>query len=259
MGLPRQASNFGIKAELGRKPLFAFICAQAVRYWARLVNMNDNRLLKIAFLSELEVHRCGGNSWVTFILKLFEVMKANHILKSTNRLNDKNEIYKIKTFVMESITKLYYENAFDQITEHNKLRTYKTFKDSYSLENYIKISDIPLSWRKLYCSFRISCHDLEIEKGRYSRPKKSPEERICKLCNICVESELHFIVECNKYSELRDDLYKGISIENSNFMNVCSENKFKYLMTTNDITIVKKVMEFIYLALLKRKQLLRKM
>ena len=74
-----------------------------------------------------------------------------------------------------------------------------------------------------------------------------------------MESELHFIVECNKHSELRDALYKCISYENGNFINVCSENKFNYLMTTNNITIIKKVMEFIYLALLKRKQILSKM
>ena len=53
MGLPKQVSNFGVKAELGRKPIFAFMCAQALRYWIRLVNLEDDRLLKQAYLSEI--------------------------------------------------------------------------------------------------------------------------------------------------------------------------------------------------------------
>ena len=156
---------------------------------------------------------------------------------------------------MERISNLYYVNAFGQINEHSKLRTYKTFKSSYTLEKYIEISDIPLSWRKSYCSFRISCHELEIERGRYTRPKKPPEERICKLCDVYIENEKHFIVDCYQYSELRDDLYKCITVENHNFIHACSQDKFNYMMTTNNTNVVKKVMQFIYLALIRRKQL----
>ena len=36
---------------------------------------------------------------------------------------------------------------------------------------------------------------LNIERGRYSRPKVPREERICKFCNE-VESESHFILFC---------------------------------------------------------------
>ena len=153
---------------------------------------------------------------------------------------------------------MYYVNAFGQINEHSKLRTYKTFKSSYALEKYIEISDIPLSWRKLYCSFRISCHELEIEKGRYMRPKKPPEKRICKLCGIYIENEIHFIAECSQYSELREDLYRCISVENHHFMGVSSQDKFNYMMTASNVNVVKSVMQFIYLALTKRKQLLIK-
>ena len=38
--------------------------------------------------------------------------------------------------------------------------------------------------------FRLSSHKLNIERGRYSRPKVAREERICKFCNE-VESESH--------------------------------------------------------------------
>ena len=36
------------------------------------------------------------------------------------------------------------------------------------------------------------------------------------------------------------------------------QDKFNYMMTTNNVNVIKSVMQFIYLALVKRKQLLIK-
>ena len=76
---------------------------------------------------------------------------------------DKNEICILKKKVFDNITKLYYTKQFAQISNTSKLRTYAKFKCDYALEKYVGISDISLSWRKLFCAFRTSCHDLEIE------------------------------------------------------------------------------------------------
>ena len=60
MGLPKQASNFGVKAELGRNIVFAYICAQAFKYWYKIVSMEDDRILKYAYYSELELYPLRG-------------------------------------------------------------------------------------------------------------------------------------------------------------------------------------------------------
>ena len=96
MSLPTQASNFGVKAELGRKPLFSFICSQALRYWVRLANMNSDRLLKKAYFSEMVIHRDGGNSWCTFLLKLLDVTGQNQLWKKqTDICMDAHELSKL--------------------------------------------------------------------------------------------------------------------------------------------------------------------
>ena len=41
----------------------------------------------------------------------------------------------------------------------------------------------------------------EIETGRYT--KTTREERLCKLCSLEVEDELHFIMSCPKLSKRR--------------------------------------------------------
>ena len=49
--------------------------------------------------------------------------------------------------------------------------------------------------------FRISCHNLEIERGRYE--KKIPvEQRICKLCHADIENETTFLLDCAPLLEI---------------------------------------------------------
>ena len=71
--------------------------------------------------------------------------------------------------------------------------------------------------REILCKFRISSHDLEIERGRYYTI--DVDYRICKLCNIKVEDEIHFLLECPKLNSKRittlSDIYlkyKNISL-----------------------------------------------
>ena len=61
----------------------------------------------------------------------------------------------------------------------------------------------------IQCSLRNGSNRLEIEKGRWS--KLEVEMRICKRCEMKkVEDESHFILECDKYKDLRSKLFKSI-------------------------------------------------
>ena len=170
---------------------------------------------------------------------------------------DKQQIVRLKELVSDSISKIYYEMEFNNITESSKLRTFAKFKFKMGMEKYVCISDVPLSWRRQYCSFRISCHDLEIERGRYIRPRKPPEERICKLCNIEPETESHFLITCNTYANLRGNLYKNIIHMDPMFEVITDSHKFIYLMTSKNIDIIKMVMQFIHCAMEVRKKTMK--
>ena len=54
---------------------------------------------------------------------------------------------------------------------------------------------------------RLSNHELMIEKGRHSNLAIS--ERKCPFCHL-VEDEIHFLVTCNIYSILRNDLLNSV-------------------------------------------------
>ena len=53
-----------------------------------------------------------------------------------------------------------------------------------------------------FARFPLSSHKLNTEKGRHLQRNRN--ERLCALCNSsAVESELHFLLHCQKYSDLR--------------------------------------------------------
>ena len=56
--------------------------------------------------------------------------------------------------------------------------------------------------RTIITRWRLSCHKLRIEIGRYTRPKTPRHERKCKICNI-VEDEQHALFYCSVHVFIR--------------------------------------------------------
>ena len=64
---------------------------------------------------------------------------------------------------------------------------------------------------------------LLIETGRFRGTKL--EQRICKLCDDDqIESEIHFILLCKRYSKSRERFFKSIGV---NLINYVSDNLMK--------------------------------
>ena len=60
----------------------------------------------------------------------------------------------------------------------------------------------------------LNTNSLNIERGRYTRPKLPRDKRTCKFCNE-VETETHFVVYCKTDNTLRDALSKEFDIDKS--------------------------------------------
>ena len=60
-----------------------------------------------------------------------------------------------------------------------------------------------------------------------------------------VEDEIHFLVECPKYKEERDILFKDISTMCPNFINLSTDDKFLWLTSNEDLLILKNLGKFI--------------
>ena len=78
-------------------------------------------------------------------------------------------------------------------------------------------------------SLRAGCLLLAVETGRYRTPKVPLGERVCKLCNNDkVETEFHFVMECSKLQNLRNELFFIITERDHTFMHLNVIDKFLY-------------------------------
>ena len=88
----------------------------------------------------------------------------------------------------------------------NKLRTYRLFKNNFTFEPYLYWGSYDK--RRLITKFKICSHQLEIERGRYKNIPAS--QRICKLCNLEVEDEHHFLLERPKSNKIRKEILEQL-------------------------------------------------
>ena len=125
-----------------------------------------------------------------------------------------------------------------------KLRLYASFKNCFGRETYISVID-NFSVRKVFTSFRISSHQLEIETGRYRSIPVT--DRKCKICNsVEVEDEIHFMFHCTKYMAERENFVRFINSINDNFSNLSDKDKLIWLMNNEDKDVIKVLSEYIY-------------
>ena len=81
---------------------------------------------------------------------------------------------------------------------------------------------------------RLGVLPIRIETGRYERPKKPADQRLCQQCSLgSVENEIHFLLECPRNTLLRDKLLSQIS--NEDFYSYTPIEKLKYLLNSSEI------------------------
>jgi len=138
-------------------------------------------------------------------------------------------------------------------TKHPILKTYKTIKTRFEFEPYLELIKNP-KYRIAISKLRASSHPLEIERGRHTRPITPVENRVCPKCKY-IDDELHFVLNCsiNMFEKLQ--LFKKIHSINGEFADLTPENKFTFLLNSNNERIVKWLAIFVYRSFEKRKSI----
>ena len=113
-----------------------------------------------------------------------------------------------------SLLHLCLNRSYNQIIHicGNKLRTYRTFKNTYITEPYVHIIT-QKKFRSAYAKFRCGVAPINIDLCRYGLARIPVEERLCSHCNE-VEDELHVLMHCPLYDDICNQL--TLSVNNIN-------------------------------------------
>ena len=98
--------------------------------------------------------------------------------------------------------------------------------------------------RKALVKLRISSHKLRIETGRYDKIPR--EERLCNLCNSNkIEDETHFLLDCPRYSSIRDMFFSKIESKIPFLRLLSHETLISHLMNSSDYYLNIQLISFI--------------
>ena len=184
LGVRKTTPNDLCLVETGYPSLKGFVKDKQVKFFSKLIESHRG-YDEDPFWRVWSMCRAANTPCTRYVTKLLE--QDNHNLKL-------RDIEDVKRKVMNS--------------EGSKFVTYKEMNPSLSVHSVYN-SDVFENQRISFSKFRLSSHDLLIEKGRWSR---SPRDR--RLCSCgSVQTELHVISECPRTESIRLN-YNAIDCSN---------------------------------------------
>ena len=216
LGTHKHTPIVGMLGDMGWYKLSLERNISALRLWNRICQMDDTRLTKIVFQSDVE--RCDNN-WGARVKLLLEKLGHTHqfVHKQVVSLDD-------SSCILRENEEIEWKNAMKGLP---KLRTYSLFKTAFGVEDYVQYS-MCRQKRSYMAQFRLGILPINVEIGRFRNI--ALEERKCEKCTTEIEDEIHFLLDCSLYKPEREKLF-GIAAQNSiNFINFSKDDKFRYLM-----------------------------
>jgi len=259
LGVRKNSSNLATRAELGRYPLWIEVYTRLYSYYKRLVKeVPRNSLQFEAFLVQQDLHSRNIPCWFSNVSKILEESGFAYLLINS----DRNTSF-AQSEVNQRLKDNFVQNFYSEMNspgmkenQGNKLRTYRKFKLTYEREKYLEITNF--SYRRAMTKLRISDHPLQIEAGRYTRTP--PDDRICMFCNKnvrCIENEMHFVLECSLYNDMRNSLVNVKRVKEK-YTNITKVDMFKYLMSSTNYDILEELCKFVYSCFKRRDEACRK-
>ena len=224
LGVPRAAPIIGLRSEINWLEPRSRTQIKMIRMYHRLVCMPDNLLTKKIFLWDLNLTE--NTNVKTWTKEVREVLQRNDLMNlfTTNIFDVKNAVLEMKNSLLTKDQK----NIENKCKSSLKLRTYNLISEFSTDKSYLSK---PLSFvqRKFLAKLRLGVLPIRIETGRYERPRKEAEERICKQCpSNSPETEVHFFVQCPRHTQLRTSFFS--KIDDENFTGLSDIEKFKFLV-----------------------------
>ena len=237
--------NEFLYGELGRLPLCYTRYSRIVKYWFKILESPDNRLIKRVYCIQRNHIENDGNvtNWVSLLRDLLCVHGFGHVWLNQG-------VGSINCFMMvfkQRMKDVYYQSWNATIRDSRKAITYKHIVEGFRPQFYLSNIRIP-KYRHAMTKLRLRNNRLKVETGSWNGPNAIVyHERICEFCNQNhLEDEYHFVMTCSYYTELRRIFIPKYYRIRPNMY------KFVSLMSTENITLLNKVATYVGKAFEKR-------
>ena len=270
-----KSSRLAVLGELGRYPLFIRALAQAIKFKYSLSIRKQSSDLICNVMTEMsKMESVGQDCWLTRINKIEKILDLKRGYSALlSKIPKSLFISQLKSrFDVHWLRKINeIKNNHGETFNHNKLCVYNQFKASFDIEPYINYVR-NRNQRSFLTRLRISSHSSATELGRRSRPVIPYDKRVCSFCppvsncmpnQTCspaassgaVDSEVHFLMNCTRFSNSRRHFFDNASRLIPGFSNMDDDHKFVTLLCPTNAQTAKLTNRFIKFMFEMRKRI----
>ena len=238
----QNACNYFVLGECARYPMYITSTKRCLKYWFKILSMDDSRFVKKCYHMMLMDDLNGKSNWVSSLRHCLQTLGFGYVWENPTNINVHILLYNLDRRLKDVFIQKWYQS----INNNAKLECYVNIKHDFVYESYLDVLDIR-KFRFSYVNFRTSCHNLEIERGRYTNIQRN--ERVCKLCDQnVIEDEYHLLCCCTFYTELR-----CIYLPRKYYVSP-SKNKFNIIMSSRNADTIRNLATYLFYAFKKRTQ-----
>ena len=170
--------------------------------------------------------------------------------KHANWPNNTRSIFPLIFKISKNIVRCLFQTVTHTVS-HWRLRI---LTETQSCEHIqcSKQNSVPRNIWSHICRYRIAMtklrsnsHALEVERGRYTKPKTNICERLYPVCNV-IEDDINFLANCKLYDAERTHFLSKVTAKIQNLHELNDADKFILLMSSKDKIFLVWTGKFIY-------------
>jgi len=210
LGVRRAVPNAFIYSEFGIFPLIIGRQKRIVKYWLKILSLNENNPVKIVYkllLKDIE-ENVNRTNWASLLKSMLEKCGFGDAWLHQCTLNEDRLLSQFSQRVQD----MYLQQRHDTIHNVSDNRLYKYL--SPPMEGARYLFDVNERYiRTAISKLRLGSHNFMIERGKWHCPKLEIQSRTCEACNR-IEDEYHILLECKRFDILRIKYVPKILIQN---------------------------------------------
>jgi hypothetical protein len=205
LGAAGKTPNELVRGELGWWTMKGRRDMIRLKYWGRLVRMDENRLTKRIYRMSRKRHRESSSSrvvdnWSRYTHSILTELGLERVWESEEIGKEAEWNKRVK----ECIARREQRDWWRGVMRKKKLETYRKYKRELKRETYLDTRG-DVTGRQILTRLRGGCAGLAVEMGR--RCGKGADGRICQLCERAQENETHFVLDCPSLEEERKEWF----------------------------------------------------
>ena len=161
--------------------------------------MNSNRLPRRAYNMLIKLDERDKNTWATEIGLLLYTHGFGFVWENKGVQSIVGFLKVFKQRLVDCNTR----NWYGHLTNSQRFEIYKTYKTCFTTEMYLAL-DLNKHAVNALNRFRMGLSITEAHKNGYKC--LSPKKLLCPMCKTTVESDIHFLLVCSAYEDLRAHL-----------------------------------------------------